>query len=514
MKRNLLLKVVPIVVCLLGIAIIISIDPKKPGPHDSKTFLMGLGLTLGAGLFLFISAGKSKSDSTSHGSAQWAQEKDIKRFIVSADDPPAPGALILGKPVGNAGKKRFDIPRDIVIKHTIVLGPTGSGKSRGFFLWQQQNYDGSFITTDPKSEAWNNTSGARERALRFAPREPDNSEPFNFVPTCGQDSILCDQPFWVEAGTAFLASLFAHASTFENPTPAAAYDFLTSTHKDFITQVLLNSPNKHARQFAANFSKANEKLQGDIIIGAANLINWLSDEKVRRFTSSTRKTADFGWLRKEKISVYWCLNESDVESLKPLSTLFFTLALYQIKQAEGTIPVCLFLDECANVGRIPALQKEITILRGRDIALVLGLQSLSQLEEVYGKDAARVIRDNACTLIALAGLKLEAAEYISKSLGNETRVEPQTSKTKRSFWESTVTESERSFPRPLLTPSEVREMRDDQQIVISDNFRPMINERFWFKGGCEPALSNCLGEVLTQHFEQQQEEVKKKKTKG
>ena len=375
----------------LGLAAMMMLSPKS---LTSPIFLAVSAGAVGLILFLFVISRSGVPNSELHGSARWASTEDLvkKGLLVDNTAHPIAGSLILG-PAPNNPTKRLDLPLDLTLRHLLILGSTGSGKGRGFFLWQLPNFNGSFVYCDPKGEGWQLASGYRKHSWRFAPRQPDNSSCFNWIPLCGNDPHLCltlaqaiimssggssspEAQFWVDAGSQYLAALFAHTSTFDTPTPAAAYDFATTYTGEVLLEQLLKSTNPIARQYATLFSAADSKLRGNVMIGANAKLIWLADEKVRRFTSASLEPPDFGLLRKKKIGVYWVLSEKDVTLLKPLSTLFFTLILYQLKEAEGKVPICLLLDELANIGRVPNLEVEITILRGRGIGLALGVQSL------------------------------------------------------------------------------------------------------------------------------------------
>jgi type IV secretion system protein VirD4 len=466
-------------------------------------------------------AGAEGEEDTSHGSARFSTEKELQDWKIPANQPQPPGALALG-PFGD--KHHLLLPHEYAVRHTAIIGASGSGKSRGFFLPNCTDYNGSFIATDPKSELWKLTSGAREKPIRFAPRDPDNSIAFNFIGATVNDPHLTQliaraivsstgssksDPFWENAETALLSSLIAHTATFEDEkgnsaaTPAALYDFLTSHTGDELAAALLTSKNPTARQFANIYAQADPKVRGNIGIGLATKLTWLADPKTRRFTSSTTKTINFGQLREQQISCYWCLGENDVAALKPLSTLFFTLALYQLKQVEEGLPVCLFLDETANVGKIPDLETEIAVLRGRDISCVLGLQSYSQLEAVYGRERSQVILDNCTTKIILSGTDAETAERISRMLGERTLVEERVSYSKQgALWDkkvSTNTSTAKSARR-LMFANEVREISRDEQLIIAGNRKPIYWVRFHFTG--EPNAPNLspLGEPITASF--------------
>jgi type IV secretion system protein VirD4 len=456
-------------------------------------------------------------EDTTHGSARFATEKELQHWQVPAEQQLDSGALVLG-PFGD--HHLLVLPHEYAVRHTAIIGASGSGKSRGFFLPNCTLYEGSFLATDPKSELWKHTSGTRENAVRFAPRDPDNSAPFNFIGATVNDPHLTQllaraivsstgssksDPFWENAETALLSSLIAHTATFEDAegnsaaTPAALYDFLTSHNGDELAAALLVSNNPIARQFANIYAQADAKVRGNVGIGLATKLTWLADPKTRRFTSSTTKTVDFGQLREEQISCYWCLAESDIAALKPLSTVFFTLALYQLKQIEGGIPVCLFLDEVANIGKLPDLETEIAVLRGRDISVVLGLQSYSQLEAIYGRDRSQVILDNCTTKIILSGTDAETAERISKMLGERTLVENKVSYNQSKDGNSTSTSTSKSARR-LMFANEVREIARTEQLIITGNQKPIYWVRIHYNQAPNTADAPELGEAITANF--------------
>jgi type IV secretion system protein VirD4 len=474
------------------------------------------GVLLTMGIAAVRGKTKSGNTGTEHGSAGWAKAHDIKELLVPIDSPLEVGSLMIGP---WSSTKRVDLHRELVNRNIMIAGPPGTGKSRGFFLWNCAHYKGSFIATDPKFELFKHTSGYHQRVRKYAPRDPDASEAFNWIPLCGQDAHLClalaravvtseeggggGHAFYVRADTAFMASLFAHASSLEEPTPAAMYDFLTSHPGDLLTSALLNSPNAIARQFATIFSQADPKTRGSIIIGCGITLVWLADEKVRRFTSSTVEPPDFRKLREEPTAVYWCLQENDIAILKPLSTIFFTLCLHQLKQAEGDVPINFLLDEFANIGKIPNIETEIAVLRGRGIGLTIGLQSISQLEAVYSKAIAKVILDSINTKIVLAGLDYTSAEFISQSLGDATVYEERVSKSSTGSFlgKVTTTKSKDAHAKRLLTADELRRIGTREQVIITTNMRPMLTKRFWYTTEPRTAKVPRCGEARTVNFE-------------
>lgn len=494
---------------------ILEIFGHKPNPDDGFHGLLYGFLIAGLSSILFLiyqalSEDKKKKDY--HGSAGFAAPEEITDLVKLNNEPVEAGRFAIAT---WDERSRIELPRSIATRHVLVLGPSGAGKTRSFFIpncaWTR---GASFVATDPKGELWAWTSGLQPNPRRYAPREPESSECLNWIPLCTDahltrliaravmesDGSSHTDPFWIYAETAFLAALFGHATTFNEPTPAAAYDFLTSHNAEQLITALLRSPSAVARQFANIFNQGDPRLRGSIVVAVATRLTFLSDPAVRRFTSASNEAPDFGALRQSPIAVYWVLQENDVAALRPLSALFFTIMLHQLKDQEPAIPVTLFLDELANIGHIPEFASEVTVARGRDIALVLGIQSLAQLDALYGRANASTIIDNAQTKIALAGLANDSAELISRELGDTTIMIPRQSRTDGGMHHSSNTYSEVDSRRRLMTADEVRRIKEEELIVIITNRRPLQLRRFTYTADPQTAPSRKLGGERTATF--------------
>jgi type IV secretion system protein VirD4 len=209
-------------------------------------------------------------------------------------------------------------------------------------------------------------------------------------------------------------------------------------------------------------------------------MKWLEGEKVRRFTSSTKTTFDFSILREKPTQLYWCMAEDDVTELQELTAVFFNLVMLILKKAEGEVPVTLYFDEFANIGRLIGFEKDITVVRGRDIAIVAGLQSISQLETVYGRSEAETIFANFNNKVILNGLEHRTAEEISRLLGEYTHTEAKESySTAGGFFSGrkTKTTSCHKHARRLLTADEVRRYDGKKLILVSTNLAPVSLNR-------------------------------------
>jgi len=161
------------------------------------------------------------------------------------------------------------------------------------------------------------------------------------------------------------------------------------------------------------------------------------------------------------------------------------------------------LDEFANIGTIPDFATTISLARGRGVAIWIGVQSLAQLEARYGRPNAQTIITNCATKIALHGLDVQTAEYVSRMLGDSTVVVERES---RSMPESplggnvTRTESRTEHRRPLLTPDEVTRLSESEAIVRTGNRHPMRLAKIYYDELPKTARAERLGDARSSNI--------------
>jgi type IV secretory pathway TraG/TraD family ATPase VirD4 len=448
---------------------------------------------------------------TSMGSAHFAERHEIDHLLKPIR-PPAPGELILGiykeRSLFRLKNKFVVLPRALATRHVLIAAPSGAGKSRSIFLPNcHAAGKTSFIATDPKSELWKFTSGRQLNPIRFAPREPDASSCFNWIPLCkdARAAALCvwsivysegvqnGDKFWTNNERGLLTALFSHVAHTDCPTPAHAYELLCSGVASLMHE-LMNSQSSAAQRAARTLFQSDEKVFTGVIQGLVGKMQWLEDDNVRRFTSSSKAPFDFGILREKPTQVFWCLTQRDVADLQPLTALFFNLAIATLIDCEGTIPVNLFFDEFANIGRLLNFDKHITLLRGQNIAVIAGLQARAQLDSIYGRDDAETIFGGGFnTKISLAGMDDNTAEIISKALGEFTHNEVRTSVNRQGFFKATTSDSYHAHARRLMTADEIRRLPDKQILVKTTNLPPVILDKIQYNEPERPAKIRGCG---------------------
>ncbi len=447
----------------------------------------GFGIVVIGGVIALVKGTKGSTDDL-HGSARFAEKKEFKEF----ENPVETGAFILAPAHPNRLHGKLALPRSLSLMHGLILGGSGTGKSRGFFMPNCAEVENtSLVVTDPKSELWKYTSGFHDKALRYAPTEPEASQCFNWIPLCTDARMaeLCaralmtagststtDQ-FWIDSETAFLSAIFAHTATTKYPTPLTAYRLFTRQKPEELMKQLLHSPSYVAQEQAMIFEQTDARIKGAIVPAIASRLQFMRDPNIQLFTSSNLEAPKFGQLRRTPTAVYWCLREQDIARLRPLTSLFFTVLLEQIAgeevpEDETSVPITAMLDEFANIGKIPDFETTISLARGRGVALWLGVQSLSQFKQTYGEHAAQTIMSNCATKVALHGLDYQTAEYVSKMLGEQT-ISHSSSSFNIGLSGGSVGSSAGKHRRPLLTPDEVMRIDENEAIARTSNKYPM-----------------------------------------
>lgn len=471
------------------------------------------GITAGLGIVTFVCVRRARTrtpDSAGHGSAGFAASDEVADLIVPMDARLAPGSVLLG----TTGDHLLALPLALARQHGVIVGGSGTGKSFSFFLPNAAFARAtSLVATDPKSELWKRASGFH-RSARYAPTDPDASACLNWIPLCSNPRIaeLCaraivtaggntQEPPWQDLEAAFLASLFAHTATLSVPTPLTAYTLLTNADAETLVAQFLASASQAAREQANIFLQTHERMRGSITPVLASKLQFMRDPLIARFTSASLATPDFGRLRISPEAVFWCMEEQDIVRLRPLSAIFFTLLLEQLavegKNAAADVPIVCLLDEFANIGIIPNYASVISLSRGRGIALWHGIQSLSQLEETYGKPTAQTILANCATKVTLSGADVDTADYFSRSLGPKTEATPRRSFQRRrfAFFAGSVSDTIQEFARPLLTVDEIRRIETTRALVITGNRRPLLIDKYHYDIAPQTATTTALGEA-------------------
>ena len=483
---------------------------------------MGVGLLIWAYKY---TARLNLRSGEEHGSAHWGTPKDIRPFI----DP------VESHNIRFTATERLSIDTRLTLRNlnTLLLGSSGSGKTRYYVKPNLLSVDMNWAVTDPKGELKRDTEHAMrnhgyqvntldlihlDRSDRFNPmRYIDPEEPQsailrltdNLVTNATGDRKTGDS-FWQDAEKALLCALIAWTYyTENNPTLNQVTDTLdrmgaseqdedkeyiidalfaetqTEIHRmcehpddyDEETQSMLDGLAFACAQYNTFLKGAGETKKSIIITTGVHLAP-LQVREVRRILDGDDirlETLDQG-----KRVVYLELPDTNATFSFIASVfyqcLFETLVRKADANPDGILDrdVHCMLDEFANIGKIPNFVRLIATIRSRRISCSIILQTVSQGKSLY-KDDWETIAGNCDSQLFLGGNEPSATKYISDRLGDQTIDVIETSETKglNGSW----TRSTRKNARKLLTPDELGRIPSDRCIYLLRGIPPFFSQR-------------------------------------
>jgi type IV secretion system protein VirD4 len=377
-------------------------------------------------------------------------------------------------------------PED-TIRHAIVCGPTGSGKTSRIIIPQMiKRWRSSAIVTeatagDEPPDVYHKTAGFRKamghKIYTFNPdvMTSHRINPVDQVKTVEDAQVLVnliventnkkegggnEAQIWDNSERHLLTALLMHASGLK-ATLLEVRSWL-STGAEGMKFELLKSPVEKAKtEYMAFYNISTENFRNGVITGVMMRLNLWVSPKIAALTAAT--DIDLEALRKELFTFYLSV-PAQKGHLKPLAVLAFNYLLSQTDK-DFDRPLFLCLDEFTNFGRIPDFSGKISIIRHRNISALLGFQDYMQLETTYGRDAGKILWRQPATRVFFKPNDLETAKRISEELGIET------------YYERTVSSSgqiqEKEFGRPLMNPGEVLAMGDQRAIVQTAKTGPL-----------------------------------------
>jgi type IV secretion system protein VirD4 len=446
--------------------------------------------------------------STSHGSARWANLKDLiaKKLVNRLKIAPLPkNSLPIAKVFG--GHDLF-LPRDQWLRHFAMFGPTGSGKSKTFFMPMIRSIlkHSSCLVYDPKGELIEQTGNYARKIYRLDLNNPEKSDRWNFIPACLENpSFACQlagmmlgaenrhktsqDPFWGEAEQLALTAILLHLAFVygDKAIPAFAADFLIGVggKEDNFASALETSPSFFAKQAYFAFRRSPPQTHGSVLIGLYNKLRPFTLSPTRMVTTSPTKSeiekgcriVNFSDLRKKGTAVFLVVSEGAAEIYKEFIATFLGQAVLEMRLDgvnEPEIPCFVLIDEAYQLN-VAEVKRISGIGRGRGVGLGLGYQDLPQMYDQYGKEQANAILGTVMTKIFLPGLDDVTAEYASKQLGETTIF----AKTYQDF-PGTKSDNTRyaEQKRLLMLGSEVRQIAAHRELLIVNDTAPPIKAAY------------------------------------
>ena len=417
-----------------------------------------VGLCCGAGLRLAVylrgKNAKKYRHGMEYGSARWGTAKDIEPFMA----PKFADNIILTKTERLMMSNRPPDPKNARNKNVLVVGGSGSGKTR---FWLKPNLlqcHSSYVVTDPKGSiavecgnallkngyklkilnTINFSKSMHYNPFAYVHSEKDILKLVTTLMTNTKGEGSGGDPFWEKSERLLLTALIAYL---HYEAPVEEQNFATLLEMLNTMQVLEDDeeyqnpvdllfeelakkkPNSFAGRQYKLYKLAAGKTAKSILISCGARLAPFDIQELRDLTMYDELQLDT--LGDKKTALFLIMSDTDSTFNFLISMVYTQLFNLLCDKADdqygGKLPVhvrCL-IDECANIGQIPNLEKLVATIRSREISACLVLQAKSQLKAIY-KDNADTIVGNMDSQIFLGGSEPTTLKDLSEMLGKET----------------------------------------------------------------------------------------------
>lgn len=481
-------------------------------PYTLKYMLVGL-LLYGCGIALYYSSRENRRPGEEYGSAKWGNPKELNRKYM--DHRHKDANIILTQRV-RLGMDGYITQRNMNI---LVIGGSGSGKTRYFCKPGLYSANCSYLVTDPKGELLK-AAGGLLLSLGYEVRvfnliDPEQSDCYNpFVYVREEKDVLSlidnliknttprnassNDPFWEKAEVALDSALMLYLI---HEAPQDEQNFETMLYMmnfadvreedeqyrsplDMLFRALEEEQPAHVavKQYKV-FKQAAGKTAKSILVTAAVRLAAFNIPQYAAMTSMDEM--DFGSLGERKRAIFCVIPVND-SSMNYLVGMLYTQCFQELYRRADLkyngrlpVPVRVLQDEWANVAQPESYPKILATCRSYNIGLNIIVQNVQQIKALYEKEHESII-GNCDTLLFLGGGNEPASlEFIVKLLGRETLATRTRGLTKGRNGSSTTNYQQTG--RDLMTIDEVRKLDTNKAILFIRGEDPVIDRKYNLK---------------------------------
>ena len=415
---------------------------------------IGIGAALRLAVYLKGKNAKNFRHNREYGSARWGKREDIEPYI----DPNFQNNVILSQTERLTMNSRPTNPKYARNKNVLVVGGSGSGKTRFFIKPNILQMHSSYVVTDPKGTVVNEVGNALVKngyrmkifnTINF--KKSMHYNPFAYVHD--EKDILklvttliantkgegkAGDEFWEKAEKLLYSALIGYIH-YEAPEEEQNFSTLLEMlnamevredDEEFKNPVDLmfeelaeRDPDHFAVRQYAKYKLSAGKTAKSILVSCGARLSPFDIKELREITSYDE--LDLDTLGDKKTAMFLIMSDTDATFNFLISMVYTQLFNLLCEKADdvygGRLPVhvrCL-IDEAANIGQIPNLEKLMATIRSREISAALVLQAKSQLKAIY-KDNADTITGNCDSQIFLGGSEQTTLKELNTVLGKET----------------------------------------------------------------------------------------------
>lgn len=402
----------------------------------------------------FRSRGLEDADVPYQGSARLAKRDDLaKRGTLAERSLPADDGVILTRlcegvrPGIRHAVKSTDIVRLCGEGHTLVIAPPGTGKSTGIIIPNALHYSGSIFVADIKGEivaataAWRRRMGQRVFVLDPFRLTDETSSGINAMAFISTETLQEDckslaasllplpprsgqsgDDYWKTAGRDLLTCLIGFCvTTQEKPTLLLIRKWLRLRRNDLVELLAQVCQSEHMfiSGGANTFIDMPEKQFAGVLSTAITATDFLDNPRLAEALASGE--CDLSVMKREPTSVYLVIPDEMIEAQPGFVRLISEGLLTLLKRdRQKGLPVLLLLDEFANCGYMEKVEKNLTLVRGYGVRIVMIAQSVGQLKALYGENSFHNMRACCTAQVYSCGSDLVTLMELSGFLGDRT----------------------------------------------------------------------------------------------
>ena len=480
---------------------------------DFNDILWGILGVVFCGLFILyqVTNHKNRMPGIEHGSAKWGDKSDIAKMV----DKKYENNILLTQ----TERMSINTRQTMRNNNILVVGGSGTGKTRFFVKPSFMQMHSSYVATDPKGSIleecgkmlYDNGYVIKtinlvnfEKSMHYNPFEyiKDEKDILTLsdliIKNCGDKSEK--QDFWVKAERLLYSALISYIMA-KFPKDEQNFHSLlkllnqmvakeeNENFKSGIDVMFENLEKEDENHFAVlqykKYKMAAGKTAKSILISCGVRLAPFEVKEIREITESDDMS--LGRIGEEKTALFIIIDDTN-STYNFLASflytqLFSTLIHKADKEYKGRLPIhvrCL-LDEFANIGQIPDFEKIIATIRSREISAAIILQNMSQLEALYDKQAGTIA--GCCdTTLFLGSSEEKTTKWISEKVGKTTIDHSSTSVRKQGMAGGDNTRSDQIIGRELITAAEVGLLPRDTCLLFINGIKPFKSKKFKIEG--------------------------------
>ena len=472
------------------------------------------GIVGAAGVYAIVyikkkNAKKWRKD-VEYGSARWGNKKDIEPFVDLKPDK----NIILTATESLTLNSRPKNPKYARNKNVLIVGGSGSGKTRFFLKPNLMQLHSSYCVTDPKGQILVECGKLLQhngyeikvlntidfsKSMRYNPfvyirSEKDILKLVTALIANTRGEQKGGDPFWEKSETLLYCALIGYihyeAADHEknmnslvemiNSMEVREDDESYKNAIDFLFEELeRKSPQHFAVRQYKKYKLAAGKTAKSILISCGARLATFDIKEVRDLLSYDEMELDK--IGDRKTSLFIIISDTD-DSFSFIAALMYSQLFNLLcdkadNEYSGRLPfhVRFLLDEFANIGQIPKFDKLIATIRSREISACIILQAQSQLKSIY-KDAAETIIGNCDTMLFLGGKEKTTLKDLSESLGKETIYLLNNSISKGNS--PSYSQNQQKLGKELMSLDELSVMDGGKCILQLRGVRPFLSDKF------------------------------------